>query len=376
MINLANRFKKMKFYYRLIFKLSIVFIIFTLLNYFSDDFIQSFEYVSFVKRQIIKSKCLFNYEVNIPNYMKSKNNNNNNNVKLVNACIIIVLRNKDLCDLITTITQFEKNFNQIYNYPYVLMSDEPFDEEFKQTIVKYTQSKVEFALIPKNEWSIPDNIDKDKLKLSIDSIGKNVGYRHLCRYYSGFFWRHELTLKYDYYMRLDPHVNFPCQIKQDPFLSMLKNNQSYGFVISAPEALFTIPTLWENIRGWIKTEPVDNKAIQFISDDNGLTLKKSLCMFYNNFEMGAFSLFRNDKYLSFFNHLDKTGGFYHERWGDAPVHTYYALLTLKLNEIHRFKNIGYNHQLWTNWPTDNSKCDEIKFPILNKCTEYWDKLVE
>ena len=97
--------------------------------------------------------------------MKSKNNNNNNNVKLVNACIIIVLRNKDLCDLITTITQFEKNFNQIYNYPYVLMSDEPFDEEFKQTIVKYTQSKVEFALIPKNEWSIPDNIDKDKLKL-------------------------------------------------------------------------------------------------------------------------------------------------------------------------------------------------------------------
>jgi hypothetical protein len=45
-------------------------------------------------------------------------------------------------------------------------------------------------------------------------------------------------------------------------------------------------------------------------------------------------------------------------------------------EIHRFKNIGYNHQLWTNWPTDNSKCDEIKFPILNKCTEYWDKLVE
>jgi len=121
MINLANRFKKMKFYYRLIFKLSIVFFIFTLLNYFSDDFIQSFEYVSFIKRQIIKPKCLFNYEVSIPNYMKS---NKNNNVKLptsqiVNACIIILLRNKDLCDLITTVTQFEKNFNQIYNYPYV-----------------------------------------------------------------------------------------------------------------------------------------------------------------------------------------------------------------------------------------------------------------
>lgn len=54
-------------------------------------------------------------------------------------------------------------------------------------------------------------------------------------------------------------------------------------------------------------------------------------------------LWRSDAYLSFFDHLDKAGGFFYERWGDAPVHSIGAALLLQKDEFHYFDNIGYDH---------------------------------
>jgi alpha 1,2-mannosyltransferase len=248
-----------------------------------------------------------NENIIVSGTLKTENN--------LNACVFILLSNDDLYTLIITITEFEKNFNSKYNYPYVMVSNEPLENFFKLTIQKYTKSKIEFGLIPKHQWSVPDHIDINKLKISIKKIG-TVNYRHMCRYYAGFFWRHELTIKYDYYLRLDSHVNFPCEIKEDPFLKMYEKNLSYGFILSDGEQGFyesAMPTLFENVRNW-NSKPVDNEAIKFISDDNGISLNKHFCMFYNNFEMAHFSVFRSESYLNYFNHLDKSGGFFYERW--------------------------------------------------------------
>lgn len=365
---------KMRFFHRLLGRLLIVVVlVYICINV--NSMIQLFEYASFARRLIFNPKCLFSYEFSLP---PKQTAHHEKLTTQINACILVVLRNKDLCDLIQTVLKLEKNFNRKYNYPYVLLSDEVLSEEFKRTIVKYTESKVEFGFISREQWSVPSFVDRTKLKQSISQIGKSEGYRHLCRYYSGFFFRHELTLKYDYYMRLDPHVNFECDVKEDLFARLVKQNKTYGFVLAVPEAPYTIPTLWSHIKKWhdANSEPSDENSLDFVSNDNGRTLASTYCIFYNNFEIGAFSLFRNQKYLDYFEMLDKTGGFYHERWGDAPVHTYYALLTLKPNQIHRFKNLGYNHQLWTNWPKDDTKCDAYKYPVSNKCVELWDEFVD
>lgn len=314
--NIRFNLKRMKFYFRLFIKLLIISIIIYVYSSI-DSFIQIFEYITYIKRLITKPKCVFSYDVPIPESVLKTG------VSTIKACIFILLRNKDLCDLINTMIQFEKNFNKKHRYPYVLVSDQVLSAEFKRTIYKYTDSKIEFGLIPKHEWSVPDWIDRTKLKQSINKIGKNEGYRHLCRYYSGFFFKHELTLKYDYYMRLDPHVNFPCQVNEDPFETLIKLNKSYGFVIAVPEARFTIPTLWDHIKKWRETnlDTGDDHGLDYISNDNGQTLSDKNCIFYNNFEIGAFSLFRDQKYLDFFNTLDKTGGFYHERWVNTNFFT-------------------------------------------------------
>lgn len=53
--------------------------------------------------------------------------------------------------------------------------------------------------------------------------------------------------------------------------------------------------------------------------------------------------YRSPAYLSFFDYLDKAGGFFYERWGDAPVHSIAAALLLNKDEIHYFDNVGYLH---------------------------------
>jgi alpha 1,2-mannosyltransferase len=55
--------------------------------------------------------------------------------------------------------------------------------------------------------------------------------------------------------------------------------------------------------------------------------------------------------MDFFKHLDESGGFFYERWGDAPVHSVAAGLMLQKDEIHFFNDIAYYHVPFTHCPT-------------------------
>ena len=58
------------------------------------------------------------------------NTNNDNkityNSSKINGCIIILVRNEDYLKVIEAITQLEKSFNSIYNYPYVLFNNNEY----------------------------------------------------------------------------------------------------------------------------------------------------------------------------------------------------------------------------------------------------------
>lgn len=43
--------------------------------------------------------------------------------------------------------------------------------------------------------------------------------------------------------------------------------------------------------------------------------------FWSNFEIADVRFFAGEEYQSYFEYLDKDGGFFYERWGDAPVHS-------------------------------------------------------
>lgn len=73
---------------------------------------------------------------------------------------------------------------------------------------------------------------------------------------------------------------------------------------------------------------------------------------WSNFEIGSLEWLRSKEYIDYFSSLDQDGGFFYERWGDAPVHSIAAAIMLKKEEIHFFNEIAYYHVPFTHCPID------------------------
>ena len=69
----------------------------------------------------------------------------------------------------------------------------------------------------------------------------------------------------------------------------------------------------------------------------------NMCHFWSNFEIADMDFFRSPLYRDFFRFLDEDGGFYYERWGDAPVHSLAAAMLLRPEQLHHFSDFGYRH---------------------------------
>ncbi|KAI0062269.1 glycosyl transferase [Artomyces pyxidatus] len=271
-----------------------------------------------------------------------------------NATFVVLCRNSDLAGIMSSVQQMEDRFNKRYGYPWVFLNDEPFTEEFKTRLSTLTDAHVSFGTIPKEHWVQPDWIDEERAaqqrkSMSTDMLhfipyAGSVSYRNMCRFNSGFFFQHELLQPYRYYWRVEPDVRYFCDLDYDPFAFMESNGKTYGFTVALEEYRWTILSLWDTVKEFMKESPhllPDNNLMSFISDDWGNTY--NYCHFWSNFEIADMDFWRGEAYTKFFNFLDQKGGFYYERWGDAPVHSIAASLFLRKDEIHFFGDIGYRH---------------------------------
>jgi alpha 1,2-mannosyltransferase len=179
----------------------------------------------------------------------------------------------------------EDRFNRNYNYDWVFLNEKPFDAEFKKVTSMLVSGKTHYGLIPSEHWSYPDFIDQEKAaKVRQDMrkviYGESESYRHMCHFESGYFFRHELMQNYDYYWRVEPDIDYYCDINFDPFKFMRENKKKYGWVISLHEYRETIETLWDSVKKFMEQYPdhiVEGNNMDFISEDNGKTY--NLCHF-------------------------------------------------------------------------------------------------
>ncbi|OKL61310.1 Glycolipid 2-alpha-mannosyltransferase 1 [Talaromyces atroroseus] len=286
----------------------------------------------------------------------------------VNATFVTLARNQDVWEIAKSIREVEDRFNRNYHYDWVFLNDKPFDDEFKKITTALVSGTTHYGLIPKEHWSYPEWIDQDKAKAVREDMkarkiiyGDSESYRHMCRYESGFFFRHELMLNYRYYWRVEPSIQLFCDISFDPFRYMMENKKKYSFVLSLYEYYETIPTLWNSVKKFMKTNPeyiAEGNSMGFLSDDGGETYNK--CHFWSNFEVGDLDWLRSDAYINYFDSLDRDGGFFYERWGDAPVHSIAAGLLLKKEEVHFFNEIAYYHVPFTHCPTGEQTRLDLK----------------
>lgn len=310
-----------------------------------------------------------------------------------NAAFVILARNSDLEGAIKSVRSIEDRFNRRHQYPYVFLNEEPFTDAFKRRLTVLTAATMEFGQIPREHWFQPDSIDETKATASRDKMteqniiyGGSVSYRNMCRFNSGFFFKHPLLLKYRWYWRIEPNVQFHCDVLYDPFLYMEEHKKIYSFTITMYEYEATIPSLWKHVMDFAHDYPeyiAKDNSLGFLTSDNGKTY--NLCHFWSNFEIADMDFWRGPAYTAFFEYLDSKGGFYYERWGDAPVHSMAAALFASRDQIHFFDDIGYQHDPYTHctknkesWRKGRCTCDpEQSFDYDGySCKRKWDLFME
>lgn len=211
--------------------------------------------------------------------------------------------------------------------------------------------------IPKEHWAVPHWINNDLFQESALMLQEQdiqyanmVSYHQMCRWNSGLFYKHPALANVRYYWRVEPKVHFFCDVDYDVFRYMADHNKTYGFTINLYDAPQSIPTLWPETLRFLEAHPEyvhENSARDWLEDNErrpGHNVKAngySTCHFWSNFEIADMEFWRSKAYEDYFEHLDRAGGFFYERWGDAPVHSIALGLFEDSSKIHwyvRFVN--------------------------------------
>lgn len=236
-----------------------------------------------------------------------------------------------------------------------------------------------------------------------------------------FFYKHELLDKYKWYWRLEPEIKYFCDITYDPFIYMERENKTYGFTIAVKELRETVPNmfryasaykrlnnlksqgLWEMFvekpanqnEDGSKADPQFRKplpeeilgaepgqgALPEIDPEAMEGESYNMCHFWSNFEIARLDWFRSKEYNDFFEMMDRSGGFWMERWGDAPIHSLAAGALLSPRNIHYFRDFGYRHTTIQHCPANAPARQLPREPYLEATTfdekqrmeedEYW-----
>jgi mannosyltransferase len=233
---------------------------------------------------------------------------------------------------------------------------------------------------------------------------------HIMANFDSKFYNHELLRKYDWYWRLEPEIKYFCDITYDPFVHMERHNKTYGFTIAVKELRETVPNIWRyasafkrmnNITSqgmWEmfvqrppkeddteklpKTSPKPKKPApkKILEADAGMnelpeidpeTMEGesyNMCHFWSNFEIARLDWFRSKEYNDFFELMDRSGGFWMERWGDAPIHSLAAGALLGPGDLHYFRDFGYRHTTIQHCPANAPARQLSREPYLEMTT--------
>jgi len=167
--------------------------------------------------------------------------------------------------------------------------------------------------------------------------GFTIGYRNMCRFFSGEFYKMEIIHNYEYYLRLDTDSYILTPLNYDIFEFAKQNDLIYGFC--SPAIQVDNQKVVEGLNNFVKNYIEINSIKTFVNID----LIENGRMFYTNFELGKVSWFIQSKYLDFYKAIDESGNIYIKRWGDAPIKYLGVNLFCEPTKIIPVRGFTYQH---------------------------------
>lgn len=183
------------------------------------------------------------------------------------------------------------------------------------------------------EFSIPDYSPHIRDSIPENFIGPNgcpfpMGYRHMCRFFSGELFKHPALAPYRYILRLDTDSTILGPL-EDIFERMANEKADYGYRMISRD----YPSCYVGFYDAFK-------AASGVSGNNW-----DGELYGSNFEVIDLDCFRANHYLSVYDLMDKTGGFLLHRWGDHIMRFIY-LTAFGKKAIHFDFDYGHAGKVW------------------------------
>ncbi|MFZ3060709.1 MAG: hypothetical protein WA102_13365 [Candidatus Methanoperedens sp.] len=282
----------------------------------------------------------------------------------IKAVILYLARSKrkDIASLKRSLSLLDINFNDKFNYP-VIIFHEDFNENLMEEIRKATRSNLKFEKV---EFKVPDFLKKEDIPefIYVDGFEFSMGYRHMCRFFSGLIYQNPALKDYDYYWRLDTDSFLLDKVDYDVFRFMQENNYIYGHIHTGIDNPAVVSGLWNITEKYIEEYNIQPTfLLKFTS--GGIW---DMTVFGTNFEISKMDFWCSRDFMDYFNYLDRAGGIYKYRWGDESIHFFAISMFIPENQVHKFSDIAYQHQSFINNYSINqdsfSKLENIKLEVM------------
>ena len=228
-----------------------------------------------------------------------------------------------------------------FDYPVVIFIESDLDDDEGRQTIRSFSTTPRRLFIQVVRFQIPSFITSAVPRSAGNA--KPIGYRHMCRFHAITVYRHPImtaSSAVDYAWRLDDDSFLYRPITYDLFVFMRDRHLLYGYIQIRDEAPFLIRGLWEAADEYILASGGDLPDIY--------TTWKHTRIYYTNFEISDMSVWKSQKYCQLVDYIDRRGGIYYRRWGDAPIKTIAVTLFVARNQTHHFSDVAYKHNIYTN----------------------------
>ena len=180
-------------------------------------------------------------------------------------------------------------------------------------------------------FDIPHFIDRSLVPEIV--CKKAIGYRHMCRFHAKLLYEQPIIARLQYLWRLDDDSFITSPVGYGVFKLMRDRRIQYGFRVVRIDSQICVLGLWEAVDVYAKERAITPK-FQW----------PRYQMFYNNFELSDLDVWRSRDYREYIEFIDRMGGIYYHRCGDAPIKSLAVTLLISDSRIHYFSDIAYEHQ--------------------------------
>lgn len=170
-------------------------------------------------------------------------------------------------------------------------------------------------------------------------------YFAMCRFFTLMLSTHPLLTLFNYYWRLDSHSYvFAPQPIEDPFELMQRRQIQYAFIMTNEEGEPYVTGLWKLFHDFLDRHCLKPSA-GLRQTQTSWFGRYSFDIIFTNFAIANVSLWRENPMIQAWLQLvDRHGGIYRHRWGDAPIHTLALTQFLAREQIARLRYFGYFHR--------------------------------